>query len=66
MGQISAGMLRVILDINLSLVTKIISLPFEKGCFLEDLKLAEVNAIFKKNDDLDNENYRPVNVLFNV
>ena len=30
------------------------------------LKLAEVNPIFKKNDNLDKENYRPVSVLFNV
>ena len=34
--------------------------------FSDDLKLAEVSLIFKKNDDLDKENYRPVSVLFNV
>ena len=43
-----------------------INLLFENGCFPDDLKLAEVSPIFKKNDDLDKENYRPVSVLFNV
>ena len=66
MGVISAGMLKVTLDITLSLITKIINLPFENGFFPDDWKLAEVSPIFNKNDDLDNENYRPVNVLFNV
>ena len=59
-------MLKVTLDIHLSLITKIINLSFENACFLDDLKLAEVSPIFKKNDDLDKENNRPVNALFNV
>ena len=66
MGDIPADMLKVTLDIHLSLITKIINLSFENGCFPDDLKLAEVSPIFKKNDDLDKENYRPVSVLFNV
>ena len=37
----------------------------ENGCFSDDVKLAKVNPIFKKNDDLDKENYSPVSVLFN-
>ena len=65
-GDILADMLKVTLDIHLSLITKIINLSFENGCFPDDLKLAEVSPIFKKNDDLDKENYRPVSVLFNV
>ena len=65
-GDIPADMLKVTLDIHLSLITKIINLSFENGCFPDDLKLAEVSPIFKKNDDLDKENYRPVSVLFNV
>ena len=59
-------MLRVILDIHLSLITKIINSSFENGCFPDDLKLAEVSPMFKKNDDLDKENYRHVSALFNV
>ena len=64
--DIPVDMLKVTLDIHLSLITKIINLSFENGCFPDDLKLAEVSPIFKKNDDLDKENYRPVSVLFNV
>ena len=58
-------MLQVTLDIHLSLIMKIINLSFENGCFPDDLKLAEVSPIFKKNDDPDKENYIPVSVLFN-
>ena len=59
-------MLKVTLDIHLSLITKIINLSFENGLFPGNLKLEEVSPIFKKNDDLDIENYRPVSVSFNV
>ena len=65
-GDIPADMLKVTLDIHLSLITKIINLSFESGCLPDDLNLAEVSPIFKKNADLDKGNYRPVSVLFNV
>ena len=65
-GDITVDMLKVTLDIHLSLITKFINLSFENGSFPDDLKFAEVSSIFKKNDDLDKENYRPVSVLFNV
>ena len=51
---------------DLLLTTKIVNLSFENNCFPEDLKLAEVSPVFKKNDDLDKENYRLVNVVFHV
>ena len=35
-------------------------------CYQDDLKLAEVSPVFKKKDDLDEENYRPVIVLSHV
>ena len=66
MGGIPVDILKVVLDTHLSLTTKIINLSFENTCFPGDLKLAEVSPIFKKNDDLDKENYRPASVLFNV
>ena len=65
-GDIPADRLKVTLDIHLSLITKIINLSFENGCFPDDLKPAEVSPIFKRNDDLDKESYRPVSILFNV
>ena len=65
-GDIPADMLKVTLDMHLSLIKKITNLSFENGCFPEDLKLAEVSPVFRKNDDIDKENCRPVSVLFNV
>ena len=65
-GDIPADMLKVTLDIDLLLITKMISLSFGNGCFPVGLKLSEGSLIFKKNDDLDKENYRSVSVLFNV
>ena len=38
--DILVDMLKVTIDIHLSLITKIISLSFENGCFPDDLKLA--------------------------
>ena len=53
-GDISVNMLKVTLDIRLSITTKIINLLFENGYFPDDLKLAEISPIFRKNDDLVN------------
>ena len=66
MGDIPADMLKVTLDKHLSLITKIINLSFENGCFPGNLKLAEDSPIYKKNDDLGKENSTPVSVFFNV
>ena len=62
-GDIPADMLISTNGIHLPFLTKIINFPFENGCFPDELKLAEVSPIFKKNDDLDKENYRPVSIL---
>ena len=47
-GDIPADMLKVALDIHLSLITKVINLLFENGCFPDDLKLAEISPTFKR------------------
>ena len=62
-GDISVDIFKSTADIHLSFS---INLSIEKGCFPEELKLAEVSPIFKKKDDLDKENYRPVSVLPHV
>ena len=58
-----AYMLKSTVDIHLSIITKITNVSFTNGCFPDELKLAEVIPIFKKNNDLDKENYRPVSIL---
>ena len=62
-GNISVDILKSSIDIHLPFITNSINLSIEKGCFPEELKLAEVSPIFKKKDDLDKENCRPVSVL---
>ena len=59
-------MLKSTTDVHVSLLTKIINSSIRNGCFPDELKAAEVTPIFKKNDDLDKENYRPVSVLPHV
>ena len=39
-------MLKVILDIHLSLITKINNFSFENGCFPEDKRLTTVSPVF--------------------
>ena len=65
-GDISVDILKSTIDIHLPLITNSINLSMKKGCFLEELKLAEVGPTFKTKDDLDKENYRPVSVLPHV
>ena len=40
-----------------------INKSFENGAFPDCLKEANVTPIFKKDDSLDKENYRPVSIL---
>ena len=62
-GDIPAYMLKSTVNIHLPFITKIINFSFENNCFPDDLKLVEVSLVYKENDDLDKENYRPVSVL---
>ena len=61
-GDIPAEMLKSTTDVHVFFLTKIINSSIRNGCFPDELKAAEVTPIFKKNDDLDKENYRPVSV----
>ena len=62
-GDISVGILKSTVDIQVPSITSSINLSIEKGCFPEELKIDEVSPVFKKKDDLDKENYRPASVL---
>ena len=65
-GDIPAQMLKSTVDVHVSLLTKIINSSIRYACFPDELKVAEVIPIFKKNDDLDKDNYQPVSVLPHV
>ena len=62
----SADILKSTVDLHLPFITKIINASFENGRFPDELKLAEVSPIFKKNDDLDKENCRLVSIISHV
>ena len=65
-GDIPADILKSTVDIHLPFIIKIINVSFENGRFVDELKLAKASPIFKKNDDLDEENYRPASILSHV
>ena len=48
--------------LNFSKVTEC-DIPAKKGIFPDDLKLADVSPIFKKEYSFKKENYRPVSIL---
>ena len=60
-GDIPTDMLKQKTDIHLP----IIYMSIDNNWYLDNLKLAEV-LLFRKKDDLDKENYRPVSVLSHV
>ena len=45
------------------IIIKILNSSLERGCFPNELKLAEVTPVFKNEDELSKLNYHPVNVL---
>ena len=50
-------------DIHIKEITFIINDCIEKEIFLDDIKLANVSPIFKKEDSNNKENYRPISIL---
>ena len=62
-GDIPARILKKSVDIYIKEITFIINVYLEKGIFPDDLKLADVSPIFKKEDSFKKENYRPVSIL---
>ena len=62
-GDASVDILKSTIDIHLPFITNSINLSIEKGCFPEELRLAEVSPIFRRKDDVDKENYRAVSVV---
>ena len=64
--DISVYILKSTVDIYLPFITNTINLTIKKSCFPEELKLVEVSPIFKKKNDLDKGNYKPLSVLPHV
>ena len=62
-GDISAKILGDSLSVYTKEITTIINNCLKDGRFANALKLADVSTVFKKDDDLNKENYRPVSIL---
>ena len=63
-GDIPAKILKDSLSVYAKELTTIINNCLKDGMFPNELKLADVSPVFKKDDDLNKENYRPVGIGF--
>ena len=63
-GDIPVDILKLTVGVHLSTITKVINLSLRNNCFPNDLKSVEMRPIFKKDNNLKKENYRPVSVLY--
>ena len=60
---------KVLKTVSQNLVTplaSIINASINQSRFPQDLKLADVSPVYKKNDNLNKANYRPVSILPSV
>ena len=62
-GDIPAKILKDSLSVYTRELTTIINNCLKDGLFPYELKLADISPVFKKDDDLNKENYRPVSIL---
>ena len=57
-----AGIMKDCVESCISILTKVLTAPLERGYFQNELKSAEVVTSVFKEDELIKENYRPVSV----
>ena len=62
-GDIPAKVLKDSLSVYTEELTTIISNCLKDSLFPNELKLDDVSPVFKEDDDLNKENYRPVSIL---
>ena len=62
-GNIPAKILKDSLSVYTKEQTTIINNCLKDGLFPNELKLADISTAFKKDGDLNKENYRPVSML---
>ena len=62
-GSIPATILKQSLDIYLPYLAKSVNYTINEGKFPAELKHSEVIPLFRKEDPLQKENYRPVSLL---
>ena len=57
------GILKGCVDSYISILTNILNTSLKRGCYPNQLKLAEVTPVFKREDKLNKEKYHPVSVF---
>ena len=65
-GDIPAKILKDSLSVYTKKLTTVINNCLKDGLFPNELKLADVSLVFKKDDDLNKENYRPVSIFSHI
>ena len=60
---IPANIIKESIDILKPTLTKLFNFSVEMQHFPNDLKYANVTPLFKKNEDIDKTNYRPISIL---
>ena len=65
-GNILAGTLKGCVDSHIFMFTKILNISLEIYCLPNKLKLAVVDTVFKKENELSKENYHHVSVLSRI
>ena len=64
--DIPTNILKENIDIVASILNENINYSFTSCIFPEELKIAEVIPIYKKDSKTDKSNYRPVSLLLNI
>ena len=62
-GNVPAKILKNSINTYLSELMILINKCFKEGVFPNDLKVADITPIFKKEDSLNKGNYRPISIL---
>ena len=63
---ISIGLLKDNSDVYAPILTNIFNFCIKNRVFPDQLKLADINPIFKSVDSMAKKNYRPVSILNSV
>ena len=62
-GDVPANILKISINAYLSELIILSNIWFKTSVFPDDLKLVDTTPVFKKEDSVNKENYRPVSIL---
>jgi len=62
-GPFSIKVVRIVADIDIDPVSKLVNTAFQTSTFPQSLKHARVTPVFEKDDKFQMKNYRPISIL---